>query len=604
MATRHLLALLLASGLAGVTGTGLPLIAGADPAPAPPAHDAGSEADPVPAPAADPPPAADADHKGGPAPAASPAPELTSDMVYAILVGEIGSQRGDHAMAFTHYLHAARLAGDPDLAEQALRAALAREDDAAARRAATLWVELAPESAKAYQLSAYVYIRSGDRERALTDLRRVIELARTPGQGYTQAIQLLATLPEAGERLDIMRDLVALDAGDADAQFALATLAAASEDAATARVHAERASGLRPAWTQPQLFLVRLLIDSDDADGAATALDRFLADAPDDQDLLMLRAQLYLQGDDYAAALGVLDQVLGNGPGQPDVLFAAAAVAMEAQELDAARGYLDELAKTNRRPSDVAFLRGQVEEAADDPVQAIAWYERVQGDNRANAQVRIAGVHAAQGDLPQAREIMQALRVQFPDDSAMMYLIEGELLRKQNQPQQAIDLYTGALEANPDDPDLLYARAMAAVGIDRVDLLERDLRQILLNDPDHVDALNALGYTLADRTDRFEEARRFIERALQLRPDEPAIMDSMGWVLYRLGELEAAEGYLRQALEQVFDAEIAAHLGEVLWELGRQDEARTVWRKALDEDPEHEYLLRVLGRYRISAAER
>jgi tetratricopeptide (TPR) repeat protein len=141
---------------------------------------------------------------------------------------------------------------------------------------------------------------------------------------------------------------------------------------------------------------------------------------------------------------------------------------------------------------------------------------------------------------------------------------------------------------------------MLAVGMDRVDLLEQDLRHILIEDPDHADALNALGYTLADRTDRLAEAYRFIQRALQLRPDEPAILDSMGWVLYRMGQADAAEPYLRKALEENFDAEIAAHLGEVLWELGRQDEARKVWQRALDEDPEHEYLLRVLGRYRFS----
>jgi tetratricopeptide (TPR) repeat protein len=141
---------------------------------------------------------------------------------------------------------------------------------------------------------------------------------------------------------------------------------------------------------------------------------------------------------------------------------------------------------------------------------------------------------------------------------------------------------------------------MLAASMDRVELLERDLRRILVDDPDHVDALNALGYTLADRTDRLEEAYRFVQRALELRPDEPAILDSMGWVLYRMGEVDAAEPYLRKALEQNFDAEIAAHLGEVLWELDRRDEARDVWRRALDEDPEHEYLLRVLGRYRFS----
>ncbi|MGB5733385.1 MAG: tetratricopeptide repeat protein, partial [Thiohalocapsa sp.] len=188
----------------------------------------------------------------------------------------------------------------------------------------------------------------------------------------------------------------------------------------------------------------------------------------------------------------------------------------------------------------------------------------------------------------------------YPADVTTFYLIEGELLRERDLEQQAIAVYSAALDQAPDNPDLLYARAMLAVGMDRVDLLEQDLRRILTADPDHVDALNALGYTLADRTDRFSEAQSLIERALQLRPDEPAILDSMGWVLYRMGNAKDAEPYLRQALEGVFDAEIAAHLGEVLWVLDKQDEARDVWERALAEDPKHEYLLRTMGRHRIS----
>lgn len=159
------------------------------------------------------------------------------------------------------------------------------------------------------------------------------------------------------------------------------------------------------------------------------------------------------------------------------------------------------------------------------------------------------------------------------------------------------------MEQWPDNADLLYARAMLAVSMDQIAQLERDLRLILVGNPDHVDALNALGYTLADRTERFDAAQAFIERALQLRPDDPAILDSMGWVLYRKGQSERAEPYLRRALEQGFDAEIAAHLGEVLWSLGRRDEAKEVWQHALDEAPEDEYLLRVLSRFRFSQSE-
>lgn len=585
MAIRSLNAILLAALLA--TGGGVPTLAWAQSPP------------PVDEQAATPTPAAVAPI----APIAPKSPELSADVVYAILVGEVASQRGDYAMAFTHYLHAAQLAKDPALAERAVRAALAGEDNAGARRAASLWVKLAPQSLKAYQLSAYAYIAAGERERALADLRRVIELAKNPGQGYMQAMQLLGTLPDAAARVEIMRELLATDAANADAQFALATLAAAAEDLDTARSAALQAASLRAGWNQPRLFLVRLLIGADRMEDAAAALDRFVKDDPANQELLMLRAQLFIESEDYPKALEVLERMLTTAPGQPDVLFAAAVVALEIKQPDAARRYLEALTKTGKRSNDTAFMLGQVEEAAGNSDAALAWYAKVSGDNQGNAQVRSASVLAKRGDIARAREIMQALRVQFPDDATKFYLIEAELLREHKQPQAAIDLYTTALAATPDDSELLYARAMTAVGMDRVDLLEADLRRILAADPDHVDALNALGYTLADRTDRLQEARTLIERAYTLSPDEPAIQDSMGWVRYRQGDLAGAETYLRNALDKLFDAEIAAHLGEVLWEQGRQAEASEVWRRALKEAPDHQYLLRVLGRYRFSATD-
>ena len=529
--------------------------------------------------------------------------ELTPDLVYAVLVGEIAVQRGDNRMAFTHYLQAARLARDPELAELAARAALSLSDPAAATRATDLWVELAPDSAKARQIAAYAKIDAGDRAAALADLRELVRLAPNRGQGYMQAAQMLTRLSDSAERLSMMNELVAGDEDDADAQFALANLAAAADDLHAARAHAERAAELRPHWNSPRTFLVRLLVSEDRRDEAVSVLDGYLAAEPDDQELQLLRAQLYMEAEDYDAALALFDKMLAAGPGQPDVLFAAAVLSMQAKAWDRARDYLNRLRETGSRDDDAAFLLGQVEESAGNQDLALDWYAKVDGENATNAQVRIAGIYADRGEMPRAREILQQLRDQYPTDATTFYLIEGQLLKEHDQKQEAMDVYTSALTAKPDDADLLYARAMLAVGIGQVDILERDLRQILVSDPDHVDALNALGYTLADRTDRLDEAFSLIQRAIQLSPDEPAILDSMGWVLYRKGNAAAAEPYLRKALDAAFDPEIAAHLGEVLWALGKRDEARKVWEHALAEDPKHEYLLRVVGRHPLSQNE-
>ena len=526
--------------------------------------------------------------------------ELTADMVYAVLVGEVAVQREDHRMAFTHYLHAARLSRDPAMAELAARAALSLGDPQAAVRATTLWAELDPESSRARQIGAYAQIDAGDRAAALAELVDLIRLAPDRGQGYMQAAQMLSRVPEPAERLAMMRELVAEDVDNAEAHYALAMLAAGADDMQAAREHAERAAALRPGWNDPRVFLVRLLVSDERRDEAIAVLDGFLTAEPNDLELQLLRAQLHIDAEEYDAALALFDDILARGPGQPDVLFTAAVLALEIESVDKAREYLTQLRATGARANDSAFLLGQTEELAGNKSLAMDWYAKVNGENATNARVRIAGIHADRGEVPRAREILQQLRDQFPADDTTLYLIEGELLRERDLEQQAIDVYTDGLSATPDNPDLLYARAMLAVGMDRIELLEQDLRRILISDPDHVDALNALGYTLADRTDRFDEAQSLITRALQLRPDEPAILDSMGWVLYRMGNPQDAEPYLRKALEGVFDAEIAAHLGEVLWVLDKQDEAREVWERALAEDPKHEYLLRTMGRHRIT----
>ncbi|WP_462331229.1 tetratricopeptide repeat protein [Thiohalocapsa halophila] len=527
-------------------------------------------------------------------------PELTADLIYSVLVGEVAAQRSDQEMAFTHYLHAARLAQDPELAALAARAALGLGDAEAGQRAVDLWQTLDPESLKARQIAAYVQIEAEDRDATLAALRELTRLTPADQQPYMQAAQLLARIEDVEERLDLMRALIVDAADNADAQFALATLAAAADDTALAREAAGRAVELRPEWTEPRLFQVQLLVTAGEREAAAELLDSFLAESDDDKELQLLRAQLHIDAEQYQPALALFDTLLAQDPKQPDVLFTAAVLALEVDALEQARGYLTKLDELSRRQDDTAFLFGQLEERAGNPDAALGWYARVDGPNATDAAVRIARLHAADGDLSRARDMLQQLRDQLPDDTATLYLIEGEMLRQHDAEQQALSVYDQALAAQPDNPDLRYARAMTAVGMDRIELLESDLRHIIAQDPEHADALNALGYTLADRTDRLEEARSLIERALALKPDEPAIKDSMGWVLYRMGNPAAAEPYLRDALESVFDPEIAAHLGEVLWAMGRKDEAREIWDRALEADPDHEYLLRILGKHRYS----
>jgi tetratricopeptide (TPR) repeat protein len=529
--------------------------------------------------------------------------DLTADQVYAVLVAEIAARRGAMDVAVTHYLEAAELTKDPRMAELAVRAALGGDDTAAIDAAVRRWLELDPASKGAHQVGAFARISASDQEGALIHLMRLIELSPDdPDAAFSQAAAIVARAPSPRARVALMRALADQYPDSAYAQQSLAMVAASASEFDTADAAARRAIELRPEWNTPRLFLVKLLLSGDQRGEARALLEGYLNESPDDQALRMLYGQFLVEEEEFSSARTVFERLLGNRPKEPDVLFAVGILSLQLDDMDGARVYFTRLYETGERQDDAAFYLGQAEERAENRDVALSWYEKVKGANAVDAQVRIALLRAQAGQIQPAREVLQRLRRQMPDNAVMLYMVESEILDSIGHEDDSLAVLDRALQAFPDNEALLYARAMAAVKQDRIELAEQDLRRIIATDPNHADALNALGYTLADRTDRYEEARVLIERAHALKPDEPAILDSMGWVQYRLGNLEQAHAYLRQALGVMSDGEIAAHLGEVLWAMGREAEAREVWNAALEAHPDHDYLKEVVGRYPSSHA--
>jgi tetratricopeptide (TPR) repeat protein len=505
-------------------------------------------------------------------------------------------------MALTHYLLAARLAADPGMVQLAARAALALDDREAEQRVAKLWLELAPDSLEAQQLAAYAALKADDIPVALRHLRRVITLAHDRAKdGYLHAARLLADVDPPQRRLDLLRSLIAEDGETAEAYYALALVAAGAELYDDAVAATRRTLELRLDWSEPRVFLVRLLLGQNKRGEARATLEEFLDTSPDDRGLRMLYAQLLVDEKEFSNARGVFERMLSKAPKEPDVLFALGILSLQLDDTASAREYFTRLNDTGQRKDDAAFYLGQVEEDAGSADAALSWYQKVRGDNEADAQVRVARLYAGKGQVDRSREVLQRLRDDEPDDAVALFLIEAEVLRGVARDNEALEVYNDALAQFQGNADLLYARALHAAGMDRLDILERDLRAVIEKDPTNADALNALGYTLADRTDRFLEALGYIEQAMDIKPDEAAVLDSMGWVQYRLGHLEEALRYLRRAVDLTRDGEIAAHLGEVLWAIGQRDAAWRVWEDALAEFPDHAYLLRVIGRHRVTS---
>ena len=523
---------------------------------------------------------------------------LDAKLVYRILLSDIAGQRGRLDVAVRELVAAARESRDPQVARRATRVALHARDYGAGLETVGRWLELEPNSAEAHQSYALLLLRSGDTQGAVQALDVLIQrLDGKPDQRFAMVGALLAREQDKAAARAVLEGLTQRHETVAAAHLTLARMAAVANDSKRALESAERAYALDPASIPVRTLLARILARGDEPQRALDLMTSVLEDAPEDHRKRMDYARLLLQADRHEEAREQFRLVRERAPDEPEPLYALALLAMEADQADEAEPYFKRLLDLGKRRNEAAYYLGVIEQERKRFPQALTWYGQVgKGNLRYEATLRTAEVLMEQGDAAAARTQLRELRGRTPDRAPTLYVFEAELLRKHQRPEQALSLYDEAVGLHPDNADLLYARGLLGESLDRPDLLERDLRRILELEPDNAHALNALGFTFAERNLRLREAEALIRKALELEPDDPAIIDSMGWVAYRLGRLEEAEQHLRKALDIQFDGEIAAHLGEVLWVSGHKDEARAVWKTALDQDPQDPALQETLQR--------
>lgn len=533
-----------------------------------------------------------------PAAAPKPAEALSGDVLFDILLGEIAGQRNRLDVSVEHYLQAAEASRDPRVAERALRIAAFAKDEQAALAASRRWVELDPDSLDARQSLAVLALRVGIEDEAFTQLEHIITELGAGDQAFTAVTGLLARDEDRLAALQLMQRLAQQYPDLPDAHLALSRLAQHAGEPEVGLEAVQRALTLRPDWPEALIQQARLRVQKGDQEQALQELAAAVERQPEALALRMTYARLLLDAREFQAAEQQFERIVEQNPEHGDAVYSLGLLALEAERYEDAREHFERLLEVGGRDQESRYYLGRIAEARDAPETAIDWYDQVrEGEYLMDAQVRSARLRAQLGDLESARRQLHGMRVRNPELAVQLYVVEGELLVEAGAVQQAMDLYSSVLEEAPDNTDLLYARALLAEKLDRLEQTEQDLRRVLELEPDNAPALNALGYTLADRTERYREALIYIEKALALRPEDPAILDSMGWVQYRLGNLEQAEQYLRQALEQARDAEIAAHLGEVLWQQGRQDEARRVWKDAREADADNPVLERTMQRF-------
>jgi tetratricopeptide (TPR) repeat protein len=540
------------------------------------------------------PPAADT--KPAPAPKPQVYSSFTEDTVFSLLSAELAGQRNRFDIALDNYVTQAINTQDPGISERAFRIAEYLGADQAALDTSLIWAKNDPTNLEAQRAAAIQLARAGRYDDSMAYMEKVLQ-----GQGDTHFdfLALSAAETDADTRKGLLTSfdrLLKKYPKNGQLIFGKALLLQQNGDAQGALKLLED-NPTNDGDVTPILLRARLLQGMDRGKEALPILEKSIRQYPDDKRLRLTYARMLVEQNRMDDAKVEFSSLVQQFPDDDELRYSLALVCLEAKAWDEAVGYLEDLVARGSHVDSAHLNLGRVYEERNNPQNALAEYAQVgPGNDYLPAQLRQSDILMSNGSLAEASKRLAAAREAQPDYAIQLYLIEAETLANNNQSDRAWQVLGQALKQYPDDLNLLYTRAMLAEKRDDLSQMEKDLRAIIKREPDNAMALNALGYTLSDRTTRYAEAKVLIERAHALNPEDPAVLDSLGWVNYRMGNLDEAERLLRQALERFPDHEVAAHLGEVLWANGKQREARKVWSKALEQQPDSPILRSTLRR--------
>lgn len=534
-----------------------------------------------------------------PRPVDSDGAEQPGQAVYQILLGEIALQRGDPVLASKAYANLALRSRDPGVIERAVAVAgMARRFDIAADLA-RLWVEVDPESKQAQQTLASAMILSNQLDDLAPQLIRMLEVEKNAlPENLLGLNRMLARNPDRRAVFLLIERVCRPFFGMAEAHYAVAVAAGSAGELERAEAESRRALALKPEWEQPALLLTQFMMRRSIGEAVAF-LDGFVDKNPEAREARLMLARLMIAEKRYVDARKHFEILLKSAPDSPEIVLPAAILALQQNDIGFAEAQLKHyLSLPVSDKSYAYYYLGQIAEDDGRKDEAIAHYGHVGvGEQYLPALLRRAQLVAAQGRLDEARKLLSSTKTATPEERIQLTIAEATLLRDAKKTQAAFDLLDALLARHPDDVDLLYETALLGERLGHLDVLETRLRKVISLRPDSAPAYNALGYTLADHNLRLAEARELIEKALALSPEDYTILDSMGWVIFRQGDAGGALTYIERAAAKRDDPEIAAHLGEVLWTLGRADDARRVLQEAARRHPDNEELNKALKKF-------
>jgi tetratricopeptide (TPR) repeat protein len=525
---------------------------------------------------------------------------LTDQILYQYLISEIAGQRGRTSLAMRGLMDLAEKTRDARVARRAVELAFQARELGMALEATTLWLELDPNSAIARQALGALSAGQTTLEEAQKSLVPMLAEERAPRM-LMQLNPFFARFPDKTAVAEAVKALATPHLKTAEAQFALSLAYFNAKDLSGALEYADSAEQRRPGWSQAAILKSQILREQSE-DKARDYLTAFVAKYPDTNEVRVTLARMLVAQKSYLSAREQFRVAMKNDPQDPELPYAVGLLAQQIEDYaDAETQFKRVLELAPQDVNPVRFNLGVVAEAKKQPDNAVTWYRTVtSGEYFINAQLKIASIVAKRDGMPAARKFLQdtqAAAADSPETRVQLILVEAQLLRDAKAHAEAFMFLSQAISQQPDTADLLYDRAMVAEKIDKLDIMEADLRRVIELKPDHAHAYNALGYTFADRNIRLPEAYELVQKAIKIAPTDVFIQDSLGWVQFRLGRTEEAYQTLNAAYATKRDPEIAAHLGEILWAKGSRDEALKLWRTALTESPENETLTAILRKY-------
>ena len=538
-----------------------------------------------------------------------PKVELTPVLLKQLLRAEFEFRKGDWQGPYITMLALAQQTRDPRLARRAAEMALTarQQDDTLA--AVREWRKLDPESEEATQYYLGMVILSDNIADAEEIFRKRLESAPVEVRGVVlyQVQQLLSRAKDKEAAAAMLERLVTPYRDTVEGRVVLAQSALARGAKEEGAREARAALALQPS---SQIAMLTLAQASESEEQATALLQQFLVTNPNAREVRAAHARILVNGKQYEEARRqflVLDE---QQPDNVTTLYALGVLSTQLHDPAGAERYfsrfVDVLGRNpddERDPSKALLILSQLAEERGDLQAAVGWLDKLpEGDEKTvfGAQLRRAQLLGKSGDVPAARRLLASLKPAEPTAQAQVLAAEAQIVRDAGQSAQAYQLMQAATKRFPTNPDLLYDYALLAEKTGQVEEMERALREVMRLAPDNHHAYNALGYSLAERNVRLDEARALVEKALAMAPEDPFIMDSMGWVEYRMGNLEAAENHLRRAYSLRRDPEIAVHLGEVLWQRGKRADAQKLWLEARAKDPQNDTLRSTLARLRLS----